>query len=82
MLKKHFFELSDQYYQWKVACILIVDWNPEMAIEMDKINKEYRQHNIIKDFGLTSWAHTNELFPWTNIPTKKVENLETIYWAK
>jgi hypothetical protein len=37
---------------------------------------------MMKDFRLTSWAHTNELFPWTNIPTKKVENLEIIDWAK
>jgi hypothetical protein len=45
-----------------------------MAIKMDKFNMEYRQHNMIKDFGLTSRAHTDELFPWTDIPTKKVGN--------
>jgi hypothetical protein len=45
---------------------------------MDKINKEYREHNMIRDFGLTSWAHTDELFPWTDIPTKKVGNLYII----
>jgi hypothetical protein len=44
-----------------------------MAIEMDKINKECREHNMITDFGLISWAHINELFPWTDIPTKKLE---------
>jgi hypothetical protein len=49
---------------------------------MDKINKDYREHNMIRDFGLTSWAHMDELFPWTDIPTKKVGNLEIIDWAK
>jgi hypothetical protein len=34
---------------------------------MDKINKEYREHYMIKDFGLTSWAHTDELFPWVGL---------------
>jgi hypothetical protein len=33
------------------------------------------------------WAHFmgtyhNELFPWTDIPRKKVEDLEIIDWAK
>jgi hypothetical protein len=28
---------------------------------------------MITDFGLISWAHINELFPWTDIPTKKLE---------
>jgi hypothetical protein len=82
VLKKHIFEMSDQYYQWKVACILTMDRNRQMAIEMDKINKGYMHHNMIKDFGLTSCAHTNELFPWTEIPTKKVKNLYIIDWAK
>jgi hypothetical protein len=56
--------------------------NRQIAIEIEKINKEYREHNMIRDFGLTSWAHMDELFPWTNIPTKKVGNLEIIDWAK
>jgi hypothetical protein len=43
ILRKHLSELSEQYYQWKVACILTVDKNRKMAIEMDKINKEYKQ---------------------------------------
>jgi hypothetical protein len=59
-----------------------VDRNRQIAIEMDKINKEYREHNMIRDFELTSWAHTNELFPWTDILTKKVGNLHIIDWAK
>ena len=42
VLKKHIFEMRDQYYHWKVACILTVDQNKQIAIEMDKINKEYR----------------------------------------
>jgi hypothetical protein len=82
VLKKHIFEMSEQYYHWKVACILTVDRNRQITIEMDKINKEYREHNMIRDFGLTSWAHTDELFPWTDIPTKKVGNLHIIDLAK
>jgi hypothetical protein len=54
MLKKHISEMSEQYYHWKVACILTMDRNRQIAIEMDKINKEYREHNMMKDFGLTS----------------------------
>jgi hypothetical protein len=55
-----------------------MDQNPHMAIEMEKINKKYIQHNVMRDFELTSWAHIDELFPWTNIPIKKVKNLELI----
>jgi hypothetical protein len=46
--------MSEQYYHWKVAYIFTVDRNKQIAIEMDKINKEYREHNMIRDFGLTS----------------------------
>jgi hypothetical protein len=53
LLREHLSELNEQYYQWKVACILTVDKNWQMAIEMDKINKEYKQHNMMRDFGLT-----------------------------
>jgi hypothetical protein len=62
LLREHLSELNEQYYQWKVACILTVDKNWQMAIEMDKINKEYKQHNMMRDFGLTSWAHTDDMF--------------------
>jgi hypothetical protein len=54
VLKRHISEMTDQYYQWKVACILTIDQNRQMEIEMDKIKKGYRQHNMIRDFGLTS----------------------------
>jgi hypothetical protein len=82
LLRKHLSELSEQYYQWKVACILTMDKNRQMAIEMDKINKEYKQHNMMRDFGLTSWAHTDDMFPWNEVPTMKVNNLDIIDWAK
>jgi hypothetical protein len=32
----------------------------------------------MRDFGLNSWTHMDELFPWTDIPTKEIENLEDI----
>jgi hypothetical protein len=82
VFRRHLSEMSDQYYQWKVACIFTVDKNRQMVMEMDKINKENRQHNMTREFGLTSWTHTDELFPWTDIPTKKVGNLHIIDWAK
>jgi hypothetical protein len=78
LLREHLSELSEQYYQWKVACILTVDKNRQMAIEMDKINKEYKQHNMMRDFGLTSWAHTDDMFPWNEVPTMRVNNLDII----
>ena len=55
--------LSKQYYQWKVACILNVDSNRQMALELKKIGMEYQQNNIQRSFGLTSWAHPDELYP-------------------
>ena len=53
-----------------------------MAIEMDKINKEYKQHNMMRDFGFISWVETDDMFPWNEIPTTKVNNLDIIDWAK
>jgi hypothetical protein len=53
-----------------------------MVIEMEKINKKYTQHNVMRNFGLILWAHIDELFPWIHIPIKKVKNLEIIDWAK
>jgi hypothetical protein len=41
LLWKHLSMLGDQYYQWKLAYILTMDQNQQMAIEMEKINKEY-----------------------------------------
>jgi hypothetical protein len=47
-----------------------------------KINKDYTLYNMMRNFGFTSWAHTDELFLWFDICTKKVENLEIIDRAK
>ena len=35
-----------------------------MAFEYKKIDNEYLKNNARWDFGLTSWAHTDELFLW------------------
>jgi hypothetical protein len=64
-LKNRIATLGEQYYQWKLACILTVDKNRQMASEYKKIDNEYLENNSRRDFGLTSWAHTDELFPWT-----------------
>jgi hypothetical protein len=45
-----------------------------MALEFKKINNEYLENNAKKEFGLISLAHTDELFPWPNIPMKKISN--------
>jgi hypothetical protein len=34
---------------------------------------------MMRDFVLTSWAHTEELFHEDDISTKKVRNLEFFY---
>jgi hypothetical protein len=80
-LKSCLASLVEQYYQWKLACILSVDKNRQMDLEFKKIDIEYLENNVKREFGLTSWAHTDELFPWPNIPMKKVNNaLSIIDW--
>jgi hypothetical protein len=77
--------LVEQYYQWKLACILMVDKDCQMASEYKKIDNEYLENNARRDFGLTSWAHTEELFPWTpdETPMKKInKELNIIDWEK
>jgi hypothetical protein len=66
--------LGEQYYQWKLAYILTVDKNRQMASEYKKIDNEYLENNSRRDFGLTSWAHVDELFPWTpnETPMKEI----------
>jgi hypothetical protein len=52
-----------------------------MALEFEKIDNEYLENNAKREFGLTCWAHTDELFPWPNIPMKKINNeLSIIDW--
>jgi hypothetical protein len=77
--------LGEQYYQWKLACILTVDKNCQMASEYNKINNEYLENNSRRDFGLTSWAHVDELFPWIpdETPMKEInKGLSIIDWEK
>jgi hypothetical protein len=80
-LKSCLASLVEQYYQWKSACILSVDKNCQMALEFKKIDNEYLENNAKRQFGLTSWAHMDELFSGPNIPMKKVNNeLSIIDW--
>jgi hypothetical protein len=84
-LKNRITALGEQYYQWKLACILTVDKNRQMASEYKKIDNEYLENNSRRDFGLTSWAHTDELFPWTPNETSMKEInkvLSIINWGK
>jgi hypothetical protein len=80
-LKSCLSSVVEQYYEWKLACILSVDKNVQMALEFKKIDNKYLENNAKREFGLTSWAHMDELFPWPNIPMKKVNNaLSIIDW--
>jgi len=72
--------LSKQYYQWKVATILTVDRGAQMAKEFQKIDNNYIENNTRRDFGLTSWAHSDEMYP-SDLPTLP-ENSDAIDWAK
>jgi hypothetical protein len=56
-----------------------------MASEYKKIDNEYLENNSRRDFGLTSWVHTDELFPWNPDETsmKEINNeLNIIDWKK
>jgi hypothetical protein len=56
-----------------------------MASEYKKIDNEYLENNSRRDFGLTSWAHTDKLFPWTPDETPMMEinkGLSIIDWGK
>ncbi len=72
--------LSETYYQWKVATILSIDRGRQMAMEFKKVDNEYLQHNVRRDFGLTSWANSDDLFP-SDLPTQSM-NPTLIDWAK
>lgn len=76
-------ELVDQHYQWKLACIMTVDKNKQMAAEFSRIDNEYTRHNSKREFGLTSWAHTDDMFPWTKVPMIDMPgNTSTMDWKK
>jgi hypothetical protein len=63
----------------------MVDKNRQMASEYKKIDNKYLENNPKRDFGLTSWAHTDELFPWKPDETlmKEINNeLSIIDWKK
>lgn len=60
----------------------MVDQNWQMAIGMKKTNKKFIQHNVMRVLGITSWILIDELLPWNDNPTKKVDILEIISWAK
>ena len=74
-------KMSEQYYQWKVTCIFSVVQKDQLAMEIQKIGHDYTLHNTRRDFGLASWAHTDELYP-TDIPTVRKGNDTRIDWAK
>ena len=55
-----------------------------MASKYKKIDNEYLENNARKDFGLTSWAQTDELFLWNldETPMKEInKGLNIIVWV-
>jgi hypothetical protein len=41
---------------------MMVDKNYQMAMKFKKISNKYIKNNAKRDFGLTSWAHIDELY--------------------
>jgi len=75
--------LVEQYYQWKVACILTVDKTRQLATEFKKIDNNYTDHNQERVFGLTSWAVVDDLFNMDEMATINLGNGQTtIDWSK
>lgn len=73
-------KMSESYYQWKVATILTVDRGCQIANEFKRIDNEYLEHNTRRDFGLTSWISSDEMFP-SDLPVTAGEP-SLIDWAK
>jgi hypothetical protein len=54
-----------------------------MVSKYRKIDNKYLENNSRRDFGLTSWVHKDELFPWEETPMKNINNeLNIINWEK
>lgn len=68
----------EQYHQWKLACVWTVDRSRQMAMELQRILNTYSQDNERRDFGLTSWAAPDELFPVDKLRTKVVAGNQTV----
>ena len=43
-------------------------------MEYLKHDNKYLKNNVRRDFGLTLWQHTDELYPWVHMPLKKINN--------
>lgn len=86
--RRRIIELLEQFFQWKVACIWSVDKGRQMAKEYKRVANEYMEHNNQRQFGLTSWASPDELFP-DSLKMKKIvlggdegqRTTEIIDWA-
>ena len=78
-LKNYLSEIIKQYYHWKIACIMSVDRARQMYNEFQKIDNDYIKLNQRRDFGLTSWASVDAMFP-DEMATKPGSN--SIDWMK
>ena len=79
LLRTRLGQLSESYYQWKVACVLTVDRSKQIVAEYKKIDNEYLTHNQRRDFGLTSWELIDNHFPDEMV---KLPNSNLIDWSK
>jgi len=66
-------QFNEIAYHWKVACILSIDRSQQVAVELDKILKNFRANAPKRENGLSSWALMEDMFP-ENLPIVDMEN--------
>jgi hypothetical protein len=62
---------------------MTVDKNCQMVMEFKKNSNKYMENNARRDSKLTSWTHSDESYPWKEMPMKKIYNeLSIMDWEK
>ena len=70
-LNDEFKSLTGLHYQLKLACLWTVDRNRQLALKFDRIDQQYKKKNTQRDWGLTSWISSDDMFPWDDPPTTR-----------
>jgi len=81
-LEKEKEAIVSQYYQWKLACIFTVDRAKQLSKEIDTIDYHYLKHNQERVFGLTSWAHPDDMFQEDMETVKLDTGARIVDWSK
>ena len=76
-LNEEFKSLTGLHYQWKLACLWTVDRNRQLALEFERIDQQYKK-NTQRDWRLTSWISSDDMFPWDDPPTTRTTRGHTI----